>query len=507
MILFTACIDVIRRSILHAPFVYIFVCSAFGFILQHSLEIYFSDSEVVVLLLISAVLCAGILYIFIIRVRVVSVLLWFFLFGFIYPSLHYQEYSPLVGEQHCVARLISHAVEKEKTYACEIETLSVRDTHCVSKTLVYIHKDSCAAELMYGDVIELQGAFRVITNFADSQFDYAVWMAEQGIYSSAYIPRNSWKRVQKSQSLRVYAMALRQDALNYLQTKISSKEHVAVIAALVFGDKSFVSSETKSHFATAGAMHVMAVSGLHVGIIASIIVLITSFFPHNNFSMWLKMILVLGTIWLYAAITGLSPSVQRAAIMFSLFSIGIIMRRRSNSWNTLAAAAFISFVMNPQVLFLAGFQLSYVAVMSIMYGAPKLLHIYRPRSKVLQYVWGIIAVSIVVQIGTFPISVYYFQTIPLYSILTNICVIPLAFVIISTVFASFIPYVSLIAVELVSVSLDFFIEWITRVSKFPHAVLTVSLNHMQVFQIYTLIILCVIITEYFHILRIQKYRL
>jgi competence protein ComEC len=487
--------------------VYIFVCASFGFILQHSLGIHFSHNEVVVLLLISAVLCAGVLYVLILRLRIVSVLLWFFLFGFLYPSLHYQDYTPLVGERHCVAKLVSPAVEKDKTYACEIETLSVRDTHSVSKALVYIQKDSCAAELMYGDVIELQGTFRVITNFADSQFDYAAWMAEQDIYSSAYIPRNSWKRVQKSQSLRAYAMALRQNALSYLQSKISSKEHIAVIAALVFGDKSFVSSETKTHFAAAGAMHVMAVSGLHVGIIASIIVLITSFLPLNNFSMWLKMILVLGTIWLYAGITGLSPSVQRAAIMFSLFSVGIIVRRRSNSWNTLAAAAFISFLMNPQVLFLAGFQLSYVAVMSIMYGAPKILHIYRPRSKVLQYVWGIIAVSFVVQIGTFPISVYYFQTIPLYSILTNICVIPLAFVIIITVFASFIPYVSLLAVELVSVSLDFFIEWITRVSNFPHAVLRVSLNHMQVFQIYTLIILCVIITEYFHILRIQKHRL
>jgi competence protein ComEC len=506
VILFTACIDFMRKSILHAPFVYVFFCALFGFLIQHRLEFYFSDFEVIFLIFLATILCAGVIYALIPWLRIISVLFWFCVFGFVYPSLQYQEYVPLLGKKQCVVEVISQVKEKKKTYACEIETLSIRDTVCISKALVYIQKDSLASELQFGDVIELHGRFQEITNYADSQFDYAAWMVEQDIYSSAYIRSDLWKRVQKSQALRAYAMELRQDALSYLQTKISSKEHIAVIAALVFGDKSFVSSETKSHFAVAGAMHVMAVSGLHVGIIASIIVLITSFFSINNTTLWLKMILVIGTIWLYACITGLSSSVQRAAIMFSLFSIGIIVNRRSNSWNTLAAAAFISFVIDPQVLFLAGFQLSYVAVMSIMYGAPKLLQIYRPRRKVLQYVWGIIAVSIVVQIGTFPISVYYFQNIPIYSIVTNICVIPLAFVIIIAVFASFIPYVSLVAVKLVSVSLDFFIEWITRVSKFPHAVLTFSLDQTQVYIIYIAIVVCVIMYEFYYELRVQKYR-
>ncbi|MFO7869299.1 MAG: ComEC/Rec2 family competence protein [Bacteroidales bacterium] len=505
-LIYSYCIAFLQKVLFQAPFVGIFLCTCTGLIVQYYNNSIYTHQFVLATLVAYAVVLVVLGKIVRYNVYLIPVLCWFCLLGFLLPSFYFQEYTPLLGEQQSIVKIISPPTAKQKTYACEVETEMVKDTSVVSRAMIYVEKDSLSATLQYGDIIELQGTFQEIENMPDSDFDYKAWMAEQHMYSSAYIPHDSWVKHGIHTSLRRYAVQTRETALEHLQHTNINPEYLNIIAALVFGDKSYLQRETKEQFARVGAMHVLAVSGLHVGIVASIIVLLCSFLPPKTYFFWFKLIIIISGIWLYAFITGLSPSVQRASVMFSLFSIGIVTHRRTNSWNTLAAAAFISVFIEPYIVFQTGFQLSYIAVMSILYGVPKLQTVYIERTKIDAYVWGIVVVSIAVQIGTFPIAVYYFQHIPVYSVAANICIIPLAFIIIIAVFLCFVPIISLCAVQIVNMVFDLFTYIIDVVYELPHATVFCSFTQQAVFAMYATMLICIIVFELLYTLRVQKQR-
>jgi competence protein ComEC len=182
-------------------------------------------------------------------------------------------------------------------------------------------------------------------------------------------------------------------------------------------------------FSKTGTLHVLAVSGLHAGIIFMILNVLTSFLLRFKNGKQIQSLLVLLGIWYYAYVTGLSPSVCRASLMFSLMAVAKLSNRKTSSFNVVFMSAFILVLLNPFIIVDVGFQLSYTAVLGILYLQPKLQNLYLPKFKVDEYIWGLLTVSFAAQIFTFPLSIYYFHQFPLYFLLSNLLVIPIILVV------------------------------------------------------------------------------
>jgi competence protein ComEC len=216
-----------------------------------------------------------------------------------------------------------------------------------------------------------------------------------------------------------------------IESKIPNPESQQIAAALILGQKENLDRDIKNAYSETGTMHILAVSGLHVGIIYAILL-----FPlkgirlkSNQRKVYLTGVILL--IWVYAVLTGFSPSVIRAATMFSLFTAGQMRKRKPSSFNILAFSAMLMITFNPAVIYEVGFQLSYAAVAGILLIQPLILRYWLPPNRVLEYGWQLTTVSIAAQLGTFPLSVYYFHIFPSYFLLANLIVIPLSFVVMS----------------------------------------------------------------------------
>ena len=213
--------------------------------------------------------------------------------------------------------------------------------------------------------------------------------------------------------------------LNILTSNFKGEE-LAVISALLLGYKDLLDRETIMTYSSSGAMHVLAVSGLHVGIIYLVLNSLFLFFERIRYGNYLKAVLLILCLWAYALLTGLSPSVLRAVTMFSFIIIGSALKRETNIYNTLAASAFVLLLYNPYILLQVGFQLSYLAVLGIVYLQPKLYKLLYTRNWLLDKIWAITTVSIAAQLATFPLGMYYFHQFPNYFLLSNLFIIPLA---------------------------------------------------------------------------------
>lgn len=210
----------------------------------------------------------------------------------------------------------------------------------------------------------------------------------------------------------------------------TSADNVGVISAITLGKKDELDRNVKQVFSMSGGSHVLAVSGLHVGIIYMVLLWLTGFLPRNKIFSVVSHLLTILCLWCYAFICGLPASVVRSAIMFSLISVATIIERRNVSLNAVFTSAFIMLIYKPLYLFDIGFQLSYAAVISILLFYKKFYYTLPLKNKILKWGWSMICVSAAAQIGTLPLTIYYFHQIPTYSLITNFIVVPAAFLII-----------------------------------------------------------------------------
>ena len=214
------------------------------------------------------------------------------------------------------------------------------------------------------------------------------------------------------------------------KSKIESKlfslhvkqQDYAVIAAMALGDKSALDSNIRNSYSISGASHILAVSGLHVGIIFQLFIFLLGGRKYSFYTIALSLI----SIWTYVFLIGLPASAVRAAIMLSAYSISLAFHRTSLPLNTLAAAYIFILFISPLYLFELSFQLSFLAVASILLFFPPLYSLLTIRSRFVRWAWGLLCVSLAAQIGTLPVIVYYFGRISCYSLLTNYIAIPSA---------------------------------------------------------------------------------
>lgn len=324
--------------------------------------------------------------------------------------------------------------EKEKTFKAEVKVLQVvnglQSHNAIGKALAYFQKSEEVATLKYGDIVLTNSTFRQLEAPKNPDgFDYAAYMRNFQVYHQSYIRTDQWQETGKNAAnpffQKVYQ--IRNYFLQVIENKVGSTAEIGVASAILLGYKANLDDEVRETYANTGAMHILAVSGLHVGIIFIIINRMLFFLEkiHKRGKI-LKFILVIVVIWAYAFITGLPPSVSRAATMFTIFAIGELFSRRAFSFNALAASAIFLLLYNPYMIKMVGFQLSYAAVAAIMWLQNPIYRLIEVDNKLLDYIWKISSVSIAAQLGTAPLSVFYFHQFPTYFWLSNLVVIPAA---------------------------------------------------------------------------------
>jgi len=303
------------------------------------------------------------------------------------------------------------------------------------KIILYLPKDSLSKTLLPGDYLCVNPNLNIPENPKNPhQFNYKNYLQYHLIAGQAFIQSSDWIKIKSKNkrylSLYAYSQKIRQKLLNIISKTPLSKEERVIAQALILGYKNEMQDNVQQAYSAAGATHVLAVSGLHVGIIYLILQWLFGLFQSNNkiFSI-LKIIFTLLLIWVYAFITGLSVSVMRAAVMFSVVLLGQLFQRKSHILNSLAASAFLLLVINPNYLFQLGFQLSYLAVAGIVIFQPFIAELWQPQYKLLVWLRDLLSVSVAAQIVTVPLTLLYFHQFPVYFLLTNLFIIPAAFVI------------------------------------------------------------------------------
>ena len=312
---------------------------------------------------------------------------------------------------------------KPRSIAC-----NVRISHPYRKKVkLYLAQDSAARALKPADEIIFYAWMQPFRNFGNpDDFDYVRYMKIKGFAGSAYIPESDWQKTgRQSRAIAPQSQLLRAKALTRYRSLIDNQDACAFIAALTLGYRGDLSDDIQKAFRASGTAHVLAVSGLHVGIIYVMIGLMFSFLGKSGWRFILRQSLVILTLWSYVFLAGGSASVMRAAIMLSFFCLGNMINQRGFTYNTLAAAAFFILLFNPFSLFDISFQMSFGAVAAILYFQPKLYPLYKPKGRMKKYGWDLFTVSAAAQLGVFPLVLYYFGTFPTWFFVTNLLVVPL----------------------------------------------------------------------------------
>ena len=298
------------------------------------------------------------------------------------------------------------------------------------KVLVHLALDSNSNKLLPGDFIEVNSILNSIHSLGNpNEFDYSKYLKNKQIVAQFFLTSNTrWEKYKSSFPLNRYSTIIRNRCLDIFKRSGLQSNNLFIASALTFGYKNDLNTFVKNIFSRTGAMHVLAVSGLHVGIIFLIVNSIISLLKIPFRYDWLGHFFILLIIWSYALITGLSPSILRATTMMSFFIIARVFNKHTSIYNVLFSSVFFLLFVNPFLIIDVGFQLSILAVFGILFFYPKIYNLINVKHYILKKIWAISSVSLAAQLTTFPISIFYFHQFPNLFLLSNIFVIPLVFI-------------------------------------------------------------------------------
>lgn len=337
---------------------------------------------------------------------------------------------------YLIVRINEPLVQKEKTSKAEgiVESV-VRGGEAIpvlGKVFLYFAKDS-AVTLQYGDRILINKKIQPIKNTGNpGAFNYRRYAAFQQAYHTVFLHRNDFvvlheKNVQPFMCI-VYAA---RDHINAVLQKFLSKDKsiIGIAEALMIGYKEDLDRDLVQAYSNTGVVHIIAISGLHLGLIYFMLSWIFNRLPLLKRNASVKVILILSCLWFFALLTGGSASVLRSAVMFSCILIGNTYFKRTSIYNSLASSAFILLCYDPYFLWDVGFQLSYLAVIGIVWLQQPVFHLLYVNNKWLNKIWSMASVTIAAQVAAFPICIYYFHQFPNLFLITNMIVVPLSTVI------------------------------------------------------------------------------
>ena len=426
----------------------------------------------------------------------------FTLTGFCLTCIHFRNQNAVFDKEnfenkpYFVAKIIDHPAQKAKSIKVIANIEQTTEGQTIhQKAVLYFGKDSLQ-QPAYGDVVLIHAKLKEIENSQNPYaFDYKKYMQRKGIFYTAYIHSSAWQKIGqfRGNPIKDKAKQIQQYFSKVFADAGMSGDEYSIITAILLGNDETMEHELKASYASAGVSHILCVSGMHVGVIFMILNFLLQAFDYAKSLRLLKAILLMLFIWVYACITGLSPSVTRAATMFSFVTIGGMLRRNTNIFHSLFASLFILLIINPLLIFETGFQLSYAAVFGIVIFQQKLVELWEPKRKITNYFWNLITVSVAAQLATFPLSVYTFGQFPNYFLLANLSVITLSFVVVVSgvclLAVSFIPLVSNWIAWLLTHEIKLMNLIIQSIEKIPGAVTeNINISWIQMLLIYLCII-------------------
>ena len=370
-------------------------------------------------------------------------LLTVFLAGYIHVnhSTDYRNHDHFLHDTDTIryykAVVIKQAQEKQNSWKMEAEVVAVQhhDNHWKKRTgkvLLYFSKKAFDTPYEYGNVLLIEGSPQLLSEPANpGEFDYKRFLTFRKIYHQHFLRNGDALHIGHQPPNRVmeYSIRARVWAGEALKKNIKGEREHATASALVLGVTDGLDNELIGAYAATGSLHVLSVSGLHVGIIYWLILLVLKPLNKTTPGKWTLAIFSIAVLWGYAFVTGLSPSVLRAVTMFSFVALARPWSQRTNIYNTMAASAFCLLLYEPYLIMSVGFQLSYLAVIGIVYLQPVLSRLWEPRNWLWENIWQITCVSIAAQVATFALGLLYFHQFPVYFLFSNLFVIPASFIV------------------------------------------------------------------------------
>ena len=395
------------------------------------------------------------------------------------------------GEVSYEAVVVSEPVEKPKTMAVDVLLAeSGRKLKC------YLYKDDWSRSLKVGDGLKIQSRIEVNSEWRRGSFDYHRYLEIHGFTGRTFVASWKWQKARVSlvqlsrlERMRLTFLKYRSRLLEKISTQDEDSDAYAVVAAMALGDKSALTQGLKDIYSVTGASHILALSGLHLGIIYALL----SLFVFRRRWQVLSQIVIILSIWAFVFLVGLSTSVVRSAVMLSIYALLSLGHRDRMSVNTLAFTAIVTLIISPMSLFDVGFQMSYTAVLSILLFVPLMENVftaeYLMSHRVVRWLWGMVAVSLSAQIGTAPLIAYYFGRFSCYFLLTNFIVIPAAMLILYlSLVALLMPSFAYILFEIVAVLNGL----LAKMASIPGA----SIDNLHPTKIQTTMIYVIIVAVY-----------
>jgi len=363
-----------------------------------------------------------------------------------------------------IVRIDEPLVEKNKSFKAEgyVESVIKKDTNipCKGKLLLYFSKDGFTRQLNYGDRILIHKNPQLIRNSGNpGAFNYQRYAAFHQTFHHVFLKEKDWKKLQvsseKTSRLQQLIFTARDYVLSVLRKRMEAgKDELGIAEALLIGYTNDLDKDLVQAYSNTGVVHIIAISGMHLGLIYVMLVWLFAKIPVVNRSKILQVVLILGCLWLFSLITGAAASVLRSAVMFTFIALGKNFFRQTSVYNSLAASAFVMLCFNPYFLWDVGFQLSYLAVGGIIAFQKPIYNCFYIKNKWLNKVWQLMAISLAAQLLTFPVCIYYFHQFPNLFLITNIIAVPLSGIIlyaeIALIAFSWVPFVGVYIGKLVS---------------------------------------------------------
>ncbi|WP_238395884.1 ComEC/Rec2 family competence protein [Pontibacter pudoricolor] len=281
----------------------------------------------------------------------------------------------------------------------------------------------------YGDKLLIKGAPLTVQGpLNPEQFNYKAYLQKKGIYHRQNLQSHQFAKLGNDPPnfLFYLSIQIRRYLEETIKEKVEAKREAGISTALILGVKDDLDNDVRDSYAATGTMHVLAVSGMHVGLIFGVFLMLFKSVNLNKSQRLLFVVVVLALLWLYAFVTGLSASVLRAVLMFSLVMIAMVWSRRHNIYNTLAIVAFLLLFYDPYFLFDVGFQLSFLAVLGIVAIHPGIYSLLEINNRFLDKIWEFFSIAVAAQLITLPLGIYYFHQFPVYFWLANVVVVPVS---------------------------------------------------------------------------------
>jgi competence protein ComEC len=392
---------------------------------------------------------------------------------------------------NAIKGVIQTALKPNERYVKYVLDINGFNTKIASgKILLYVPKQSKIV-LQSGAEISINEAIYPIPKaYNPYQFNYANYLEKQNIGHQIYLNNHSIKIIKQHQNFNYYIEKLRNALSDSFAIHHFDAKTKAIIDALLLGQRVAIDKETLADYSNAGVIHILAISGLHISILYFFLVFLLKPLRSFRFGKEIELLLVLFVLWLFAFLTGLPASVTRAVTLFSLISVGTYFNQSKAIYNAMATSALLILLFSPNAIFDIGFQLSYAAVLSIVLFQPFYKKFHITQNKIALYFIDLITVSMAAQIGVLPLSLYYFNQLPLLFLLANLVIIPLSsfvllYGIVLLIFNFVAPEFSIYLGKLLSFSIRLMNDYIHWIAHFKSGIITnISFSVVMVCTLY-----------------------